>query len=185
MRSSGIVISLCINIFHIINILFLSLRLLTNFLMFFLLSMASKIREWNLVTRCTFALLLWLNGWSSYIWCVILVNDIMDLFMSSLGTLVPEGPCCVFYATRRQVRSDTSCGFLLVLWFNITHTRTHARTHTYKANRGLIDWHTQVNIYQHHLFCSHTSYPELYWMNNLLISKIYFLWFSKITRLWK
>ena len=122
---------MCINIFHIINILFLSLRLLTNFLMFFLLSMASKIREWNLVTRCSFALLLWLNGWSSYIWCVILVNDIMDLFMSSLGTLVPEGPCCVFYATRRQVRSDTSCGFLLVLWFNITHTRTHARTHAH------------------------------------------------------
>ena len=77
------------------------------------------------------------------------------------------------------------CGFLLVLWFNITHTRTHACTHTYKANRGLIDWHTQIDIYQHHLFCSHTSYPELYWMNNLLISKIYFLWFSKITRLWK
>ena len=29
--------------------------------------------------------------------------DIMDLHMWSLGTLVPEGHCHVFYATRRQV----------------------------------------------------------------------------------
>ena len=27
----------------------------------------------------------------------------MDLHMSSLGTLVSGGPCCVFYATRCQV----------------------------------------------------------------------------------
>ena len=32
-------------------------------------------------------LFLWLNGWSHHIWCVILLNDIMDLHMSSLGTL--------------------------------------------------------------------------------------------------
>ena len=31
------------------------------------------------------------------------INDIMDLHMSSHSTLVPEGPCCVFYATRFQV----------------------------------------------------------------------------------
>ena len=32
-----------------------------------------------------------------------LLNFIMDLHLSSLGTLVPEGPCCVFYVTRHQV----------------------------------------------------------------------------------
>ena len=46
------------------------------------------------------ALLLWLNVWSHQI-CVIL-HEIMDLHLLSLGTLVPAVPCCVFY-TRHQV----------------------------------------------------------------------------------
>ena len=50
-----------------------------------------------------FALFIWLNGWSFHIWCVILFNDVMDLHMLILGTLVPEEPCCVFYTTRHQI----------------------------------------------------------------------------------
>ena len=34
--------------------------------------------------------------------CDFLLHDIMDLQMLSLGTLVPQGPCGVFYATKRQ-----------------------------------------------------------------------------------
>ena len=49
------------------------------------------------------ALFIWLNEWSGHIWCAILCNDKMDLHMSSLHTLVPKGPWCVFYATRCQV----------------------------------------------------------------------------------
>ena len=49
------------------------------------------------------ALFIWLNGWLCYIWCAILLNDIMDLHMLSFGTLVPEG--CVFYAN--LLRSGT------------------------------------------------------------------------------
>ena len=45
-------------------------------------------------------LFLWLNGWSCHIWCVILLNDIMSLQMSTLGTLLLDEPCCVFYTTR-------------------------------------------------------------------------------------
>ena len=48
-------------------------------------------------------LLIWLNLQLQHIWCVFLVNDIVDIHMSSLGTLVPEEPCCVYYATRCQV----------------------------------------------------------------------------------
>ena len=44
---------------------------------------------------------LWLNGWSCHVWLVIVLN-IMNLQMSGLGTLVPEGPCCVVYATKHQ-----------------------------------------------------------------------------------
>ena len=38
-----------------------------------------------------------------HIWCAILVNDNLDLHMLTLGSLVPEGPWCVFYAIRHQV----------------------------------------------------------------------------------
>ena len=49
---------------------------------------------------CLVVLFLWLNGWSRHIWCIILP----DLeFNYNIILLVPEGPCCVFYATRRQV----------------------------------------------------------------------------------
>ena len=77
-------------------------------------------------TVLSVVLFLWLNGWSQHIWCAILLNDNMDLNMSSLGTLVPERPWCVFFATRIQVYWGlTQCGFLLVIWFDITHTNTH------------------------------------------------------------
>ena len=33
---------------------------------------------------------------------VILLNDIMDLHMLNLGTLVTQASCSVFYATRGQ-----------------------------------------------------------------------------------
>ena len=84
-------------------------------------------------------LFLWLDGWSRYIICTILLNDIMDLQMPSVGTLVPEGPWCVFYATRRQVYWGlTKCGFLLVLWFcyhihkHTTHSGASRLTRPYK-----------------------------------------------------
>ena len=41
--------------------------------------------------------------WSHDIWCAILLNDNIELHMSTLGSLVPEGPSCVFYAIRHQV----------------------------------------------------------------------------------
>ena len=72
-------------------------------------------------------LFLWLNGWSCYIWCAILLNYDMDLHMSSLGTLVPEGLWYVFYAKRRQV----DC--LRHMWF---FTVTLIWYHTYSTLRG-------------------------------------------------
>ena len=45
--------------------------------------------------------------------------------MSSLDTLVTEGPWCVFYAARRQVYWGLTLSvFLLVLWLINTHTDT-------------------------------------------------------------
>ena len=60
------------------------------------------------LTVLSVILFLWLKGWSRHIRCATLLNDNMDLHMSSLGTLVPRTrrtliPQCVFYATRRQI----------------------------------------------------------------------------------
>ena len=51
-------------------------------------------------TAAFVVLFFWLNGRSQYIWSIILLNDIMDLHMPSLGTFVPEGPCCVFFCNK-------------------------------------------------------------------------------------
>ena len=104
---------------------------------------------------------LWLNGWSLHIWCAILLNDNMDLHMSGLGTLVPEGPWCVFYATRHQVYWGLTHN-VIFYWYShlISHKHTHTHTHT----------HTQIHtirlthpLYLHHLLCAQSSY--LKWLN--------------------
>ena len=71
------------------------------------------------------ALFLWLNGWSSHIWCAVLLNDNIDLHMSSLGTLVSEVLWCVL------------CQFYWGLTHNVVFyqysdliSHTHKHTHT-------------------------------------------------------
>ena len=94
----------------------------------------------NLQPHCLFiAFFLWLNVWSRIDVCVILLNDIMDLHMSSFGTTVLERPCCVFYVSR------------ILIWY-------HKHTHKYTQHtQGLTDWQTHVNIYQRHLLHAHSS----------------------------
>ena len=92
-------------------------------------------------TVLSVVLFLWQNEWSRHTWCAILLNDNMDLHMSSLGTLVPEGPWCVFYVTRRQVYWGLTHNVVFtgtLIWYH-TNTQTHALhsgasrlTHPYK-----------------------------------------------------
>ena len=56
-----------------------------------------------------------------------------------------------------SLRSDTWCSFLLVLWFDITHTNTNTHTDT-QHTQGPVDQHTHVNKYLHQLLCAHSSY---------------------------
>ena len=61
--------------------------------------------------------------------------------MLSLGTLVPKGPCCVFYATRHQVYLDLVLR-LISHTDKHTHTHTHTQTHTHThthTTQGPID----------------------------------------------
>ena len=92
---------------------------------------------------------LWLNGWLNHIWCAILLNDIMDLHMSSLGTL-DLGVCFK--------QQDVKFTEVWNMWFfagTLTLYHTHKPTqHTH----GPVDLHTHINIYLHHLLCAHNSY---------------------------
>ena len=85
----------------------------------------------------------WLNRWLCQIWCAILLTDIMNLHMSSLVTLVLEGPWCVVYATRHQVYWGLTHN-VIFCWYSdlISHSQTH--THKHK--------------HLHQLLCAHGSY---------------------------
>ena len=75
----------------------------------------------------------WLNGWSCHIWCAILCNNNMDLHMSSLGTLVTEGPWYVFY-----VKGVKLTELWHILWFftgTLIWYHTHTHTHTHKQTQ--------------------------------------------------
>ena len=115
-------------------------------------------------------------------------NDIMDLHMSSLGTLVQEGPSwCVFCARSCQVY----LGLIHVVfcWYSdlISHTQVH--THTHKAThhtQGPRDWHTHIIILYIYTTCFVLTTAIFITMNNSQISKIYFpqyIFFSKIIHL--
>ena len=106
----------------------------------------------------------WLNGWSCHILYAILFNDNMDLYMSSLGTLVPEGAWCVFYATRRQVYWGLTHN-VVFYWYSylISHTQTEKHT---QHTQGPVDLHTHIIMYLHHLLCAHSSYLcYIKWLN--------------------
>ena len=94
-------------------------------------------------TVLSVVLFLWLNRWSCHIWCAILLNDNMGLHMSSLGTLAPEGPWCVFYATRHQVYWGLTHNVIFYRYSDLI-SQTHKRTHHTQA---LVEWHTHINAY--------------------------------------
>ena len=92
-------------------------------------------------------LFLWLSMWLHHIWCVILLNDIMD-------TLVPlyhKGiSVCFMQQDLSLLRSNTWHGSSTLIWH---YTQTDKKHNTH---RGAIDWHTHISIYQ--LLCAHNSY---------------------------
>ena len=57
----------------------------------------------------------------------------MDLHMSSVATLVPDGSWCVFYATSRKVYWGLKHNIFFagpLIWYHThTHTHTHKDTH--------------------------------------------------------
>ena len=73
-------------------------------------------------------LFLWLNGWSCHIWCTILLNDNMDLHMSSLSISVPKGFDACFMQqgiTFTEVEHVISFFNGSLIWYH-THKHTHS-----------------------------------------------------------
>ena len=119
-------------------------------------------------TAHSVVLFLWLNGWSRHIWCAILLNDIMDVHMSNLGTLMH-----ILWVHTEFTELTCNVAFC---WYSnlIRHTHTHTHTHTHStaqhstaqhstaqhstAHSGPIEWHTHIKIYLHQMLCAHSSY---------------------------
>ena len=129
---------------------------------------------------CCFCYLVSLTEWVMvpHLMCYLLLHDIMDLHMSNLGTLVSQGLCGVFYATRHQITEFQRMTLsLLILWFHITHT--HAHTHTHIHTHKQHTTHRGTNRLTH--LCKYILSPSamcskhlsvLHRMNNLMIPKI-------------
>ena len=115
-------------------------------------------------------LFLWLYGWSRHIWCAILLNN-MDLHMSSLGTLVTEGPWCVFHATRCQVYWVLTHN-VAFYWYSdlLPHTQTYKHTHTSHSGASRL---THPYKYLQYILCPQ-HIPILHYM-------IKWIWYQKFT----
>ena len=111
-------------------------------------------------------LILWLDGLSCHIWCAILLNDTMDLHMSSLGTLIPGGLDVFFYATRHQVY-----WCLVFCWYCDSISHTHTKT---QHSRSIRLTHPYKNIFTPPVMCSE-QLCLLQWMNKSLVPKVCFL----------
>ena len=136
------------------------------------------------LTALSVVLFVWLNGWLHHIWCAILLNDITNLHMPNLGTLVPQGPWCAFYVTRRQVYWGLKPVFFsgTLIWCH-THINTHKQTQRHTAHSGA----SRLTHPYKYIFTSPIMWSQqlslLHWMNNSLILNIYFprcLFFSKL-----
>ena len=88
----------------------------------------------------------------------------MELNLSSLGTLVPARPCCLFYETRHQIYWKSNLDhivFASILWCK-THKQIKLKTNRDQS----IDW-THIKILTLPFMCTQ-KLPVLYWINNLI-----------------
>ena len=131
--------------------------------------------------NCSFCCLVFLAGWVKLM-CLLFI---MDLHMLSLGNLVPEGPCCVFFMQQGDKFTEglnLECCFFLVLSFGIIHTQTHTQRYTEQWGASRLTQPYKYILTQPVMYSQQLS--VLHRMNKWLISKIHFpqcLFFSKIT----
>ena len=117
-------------------------------------------------TALFLVLFLWLNGWLrtfDVLFYLILLILLMDLHIYGIGTLVAEGSRCVFYVIWGQVYWGLRHNVMFCWCFDLI-SRKSKHTNT----------HTSIPI---QIYIESTCYMPisvLHWINNDLISKIYF-----------
>ena len=116
------------------------------------------------LTAVSVVLFLWLNGWSCHIWYTVLRNEIVDLQMFSLATLVPDLMCvlynrpwCMFQDYWGLTHYVVFCWYSDLISQTQKHTNTHTHTQRCTTHSGASRL-TQPYIYLHHLLCAHSSY---------------------------
>ena len=104
---------------------------------------------------------LWVNVWSYHILCVIFLNDIMDLNLLSLDTLVAAATCCVFYAP--SIKFTQGFTWMTVFASTLIWHHTQRQTHSgHKRTNRLT--HTYKYISTSPVMCT-LQLHVLYWMN--------------------
>ena len=102
-------------------------------------------------TAYSVALFLWLNGWSCDIWCAFFLNDIMDVHMSSLKTLMHV----LCSKTSSLLRSDMWFFAGTLIWHHAL-TNTHMQRHTAHSGASILTH--PYKCYLHQFSCAHNSY---------------------------
>ena len=123
-----------------------------------------KIRGWEIFKVSLHSCPVWLNGWLRHIWCAILLNSkngtthAEPWYHSTRRTLM----CVLCKKASSLLRLGTYCGFLLVLWLDITHKHSNTQ-HTQGGSRLT---HTYKYKYLNHLLCARSSYLcYIKWLN--------------------
>ena len=106
----------------------------------------------NLHPQCSFYCLFSLaNGLSHHTWCVILLNDIIDLIYQTFVPLYQKD-CCVFYATRCQVRRVLTHNMFFWYYLDLISDTRHKQSHT--AHSGAV----RPTYPYNRLLYAHSSY---------------------------
>ena len=102
----------------------------------------------NLHPHCSFCCLVSLDDWviAPHL---ILLNDIMDVHMSNLRTLMRV----LWNQASSLLKSNACCGFLLLLWFDVTYNNAHIKRHTVHSGASRL---TRPYIFTQ-LLCAHSS----------------------------
>ena len=90
------------------------------------------------------ALLLWLNVWP-YHTCVILLDDIIDLNLLSLGTIVPAAPCYVFYM-QQDIRFAE--GLIQMTWIWLVIWSDMCQLSRFERTAPALSFYAQVSRFE-------------------------------------
>ena len=136
-------------------------------------------------TALFLVLSLWLDVWSHHNWWTILLKVIMNLQMSSLGTLAPEAPWYVFYAKRCHVYLS-NWGLThnaVICWYSDLISHTHTQTHTAHSGASRLT-HPYKYIFAPTVMCSQQQgltylFEVLLW--KFILSQPYVQWIKMKT----